>query len=222
MLTLATERRIRILIADDHELVRRGLRGVLEAEPDIEVVGEASTGEQALATAEREQPDVLLLDLRMPGMGSSNVCRAVIARLPATRVVVLSTFDDDSDVREMMDAGASGYLLKDVAPEALTCSLRGVADGAVVMHPGIAQRFIAPASERRRTDPADRLSDRELEVLRLMSRGMKNRDIAHEMWISESTVKTHVGRILHKLGLRDRTQAVLHAIKKGLVAVESD
>lgn len=210
---------LRVLIADDHELVRRGLRMVLEAEPDIAVVGEAATSDEARDAALALRPDLLLLDLRMPGSAAPSVCADVLAASPETHVVVLSTFDDDSDVRAMMDAGASGYLLKDVQPDTLARSIRNIADGSVVMNPEIARRLM----QSKGSDPSsleDPLSPRELEVLQLMARGLKNREIAQAMWISESTVKTHVGRVIQKLGQRDRTQAVLDAIKRGIVAVD--
>lgn len=192
---------------------------VLEAEPDIAVVGEAATSDEARDAALALRPDLLLLDLRMPGSAAPSVCADVLAASPETHVVVLSTFDDDSDVRAMMDAGASGYLLKDVQPDTLARSIRNIADGSVVMNPEIARRLM----QSKGSDPSsleDPLSPRELEVLQLMARGLKNREIAQSMWISESTVKTHVGRVIQKLGQRDRTQAVLDAIKRGIVAVD--
>jgi DNA-binding NarL/FixJ family response regulator len=210
-------RRIRVVLADDHELVRRGLRSVLSAEPDIEVVAEAATCEEAVARTLQHRPDILLLDMRMPGSGGVTVCDEVRRSSPATRVVVLSTFGEDAEVCAVMDAGASGYLLKNVAPDALVGSIRDVAEGNMVMNPDIARRLMQ-LQRSKHTSCAD-LSERELEVLRLLARGMKNREIAREMWISESTVKTHVGRIIQKLGRRDRTQAVLYAIEHGLVHV---
>ncbi|HEY3317882.1 MAG TPA: response regulator transcription factor [Coriobacteriia bacterium] len=211
---------IRVVLADDHELVRRGLRMVLDAEDDIAVVAEAADCDEAVRRTLEERPDVLLLDLRMPGSGAADVCRRVIDQGGGTRVMVLSTFDDDADVYAVMEAGASGYLLKSVAPDALARSIRGVADGSVVMDPDVAHRLMRLRREPGCPDSPDALSGRELEVLALMARGMKNREIAREMWISESTVKTHVGRVIRKLGQRDRTQAVLRAIQAGLVSVD--
>lgn len=217
VLNVSADKVIRVVLADDHELVRRGLRLVLDAEDDIEVVAEAGDCDEALMRTVEYKPDVLLLDLRMPGDGGVAVCRRVIEQSPGTHVVVLSTFDDDADVYAVMDAGASGYLLKDVAPEALARSIRGVAGGSVVMNPEVAHRLMQLRKSPGASHSADALSEREFEVLRLMARGLKNREIAQEMWISESTVKTHVGRVIHKLGQQDRTQAVLHAIRNGLV-----
>lgn len=194
---------------------------VLDGEDDIQVVAEAGDCDEAVLRTIEHQPDVLLLDLRMPGAGGVSVCRRVLDKSPSTRVVVLSTFDDDADVFAVMEAGASGYLLKSVPPDTLAGSIRGVTDGSVVMNPDIARRLMQVRREPGLPDSPDALSARELEVLQLMARGMKNREIAREMWLSESTVKTHVGRVIHKLGQRDRTQAVLCAIKAGLVEMEA-
>lgn len=213
-------RTIRVLVADDHEVVRRGLRMVLEAEDGIDVVGEAADSAEALARTLELRPHVLLLDMRMPGDGGVAVCRRVRESCPETRVVVLSTYDDDADVYGVMEAGASGYLLKSVAPEALARSIRGAVDGSVVMDREIARRLVRLRREPGGPDSAGALSGRELEVLGLMARGLKNREIAREMWLSENTVKTHVGRVIRKLGQQGRTQAVLYAIKSGLVTVE--
>jgi DNA-binding NarL/FixJ family response regulator len=205
----------RVLIVDDHELVRYALRTVLEAESDIEIMGEAGTGEAALECLEGAEVDLVLLDLRMPGMGGVEACRSIVSAHPDIRVVVLTSYDDDDEVFGVLSAGASGYLMKDSSPEAIVQTLRGVLDGNMVLDSAIARRVIDAGGSPRVDDPG--LSDRELDVLALMARGYNNRRIAQELWISEPTVKTHVSHILRKLGQADRTQAVVDAIKRGLV-----
>jgi DNA-binding NarL/FixJ family response regulator len=217
---LTAEGVLRVLVADDHELVRRGLRLVLEAEDDIEVVGEAPDGLGAVAEAERLRPDILLLDLRMPELDGVGACHRVHVSCPDTRVVILTSFDDERDVVDALEAGAASYILKDIAPDALVQSIRGVAAGNTVLDPGIATQLL---NARSRSDGLpEGLSERELDVLRHMSLGLKNREIARTMWISENTVKTHVTHIIAKLGQRDRTTAVLTAIRKGLVHVQRE
>lgn len=205
---------VRVLIADDHELVRLGLRAVLE-EAGFEVVGEASDGERAVERAATLLPDVLLLDLRMPGMDGLEACRHVRARCPSVRVVVLTSFAEDEDVIGAVSAGAAGYVMKDIAPDELARTLLTVAEGGTAFDDEVAARFAA----RRRGARGDGeiLSPRELEILRLMARGLANRQIAKELWISEATVKSHVSHILAKLGQSDRTQAVVFAMRCGLV-----
>lgn len=207
----------RVLIADDHELVRRGLRLVLEAEDDMEVVGEAEDGVQAVEATEQLAPDVVLLDLRMPVLGGIAACERIRAACPDVRVVILTSFDDAAEVVAALKAGACSYLLKDTSPDALVQSLRGVCNGNTVLDPAVAGHLIA-----HHTPAAEVLSARELEVLRYMALGYKNREIAQTMWISENTVKTHVAHVISKLGQRDRTQAVVVAIKKGLIEVVKD
>ncbi len=212
--------RTSVVLADDHEIVRQGLRAVLEQEEGFEVVAECTTSEEAIEVVERSRPDILLLDLRMPGVGGVEVCRTVCERCPETRVVVLSAFDSPSDVAAVMNAGAAGYLLKDVHAGGLVTALRSAADGETVLHPEVARKLFRCPEE---DIPAmvEPLSGRELEVLRLMGRGLKNDEIATELWLSMSTVKTHVGRIIAKLGQRDRTEAVLRGISLGLITVDA-
>jgi DNA-binding NarL/FixJ family response regulator len=207
---------MRVMLADDHELVRLALRAVLE-EAGIDVVGEASGGTEAVRMAEELRPDVLVLDMRMPDMHGVQVCRQLSQSTPEVRIVVLSSFADDEDVFGALSAGASSYILKDVAPDALVAAIRGVASGQTVLDNGVAQRVLdgtrpVPAAE------VDTLSPREREVLELMAQGLTNRQIAARLWISDPTVKTHVSHILAKLGMPDRTQAIVHAMSHGLVA----
>jgi len=208
--------KIRVLLADDHELVRLGLKGVLE-EAGIDVVGEAPGGFAAIEMAEDLKPDVLLLDLRMPDLGGVEVCRKLRVSMPDLKIAILSSFSDDDDVFGALDAGASSYIMKDVAPEALVGAIRAVAQGQTVLDGVIAQRVLE-GTRPTATLVSDLLSPREREVLELMALGLTNRQISTRLWISEPTVKTHVSHILEKLGQPDRTQAILHAMSLGLVA----
>ncbi len=207
---------IRVFIADDHELVRYALRTMLEAETDIDVVGEAADSAGALQGCIDHQPDVVVLDLRMPGEGGIEVCRKVRSTCPATAVLVLTSFDEDEELFGVLAAGACGYLLKDTRPERITHAIRAVADGQAVFDSAVANRIISgrPQGNSELDEP---LSEREMEVLQLMSKGMSNKEIGRSLWIGETTVKTHVSHILRKLGQADRTQAVLAAVKAGLV-----
>jgi DNA-binding NarL/FixJ family response regulator len=205
---------MRVLLADDHELVRLALRAVLE-EAGIHVVGEASGGLQAIEMAEALDPDVLVLDMR--DLGGVEVCRQLSVTAPRVHIVVLSSFADDEDVFGALSAGAASYIMKDVAPDALVAAIRGVASGQTVLDAGVAQKVLV-SSRPGQAAGQDDLSPREHEVLDLMAQGLTNRQIAARLWISDPTVKTHVSHILAKLGQSDRTQAILHAMSKGLVA----
>jgi DNA-binding NarL/FixJ family response regulator/class 3 adenylate cyclase len=218
--------RIRVLIADDQALVRAGFRMILDAEPGVEVVGEASSGAEAIAEVKRLQPDVVLMDVRMPEMDGIEATRRLLAEDgTATKVVMLTTFDMDEYVYEALRAGASGFLLKDVPPEQLVDGIRAVGSGEALLAPAITKRvieeFVRRPPEGAKTKPAelDELTERELEVLRQLARGLSNAEIAKELFVSETTVKTHVSRILMKLGLRDRVQAVVFAYESGVVTV---
>jgi len=216
--------RIGVAVVDDQALVRAGFRMILEIEPDLAVVGEASDGEAAVALVESTHPDVVLMDVRMPGVDGIEATRRILADPSCpTRVVMLTTFDMDEYVYAALQAGASGFLLKDVEPELLVAGIRAVHSGESLLAPSVTRRMIESFLERPRTaDEAarrrlDSLTAREQETLRLMARGLTNAEIAGEFVVSETTVKTHVGRVLMKLGLRDRVQAVIYAYENGLV-----
>ena len=200
---------IRVLIADDHAVVRQGLRTFLGLQEDIEVVGEAADGEQAVAEAERLAPDVVLMDLVMPRMDGVEAIRRLRERVPAARAVVLSSFIDEDRLFPVVRAGAAGYLLKDIEPAELVAAIRTVHGGGALLHPRVAARLLAEVA-------GDPLTPREREVLALIGGGMANKVIARELGLAEKTVKTHVSSILAKLGVADRTQAALYAVREGL------
>ncbi|MGH3102557.1 MAG: response regulator, partial [Gaiellaceae bacterium] len=212
---------IRVLIADDHAVVRQGLRTFLGLQEEIDVVGEAADGEEALAAVEELGPDVVLMDLVMPRMDGVEAIRLIRERRPSTRVIVLTSFVDDDKVFPAVRAGAAGYLLKDVQPQELVSAIRTVHGGEALLHPAVAARLMeefAAAGERPRR--SELLTPRERQVMRLIARGLANKAIARELEVSEKTVKTHVSNILGKLGLTDRTQAALYAVREGIVKLE--
>ena len=202
---------IRVLIADDQALVRGGFRMILEAQEDIEVVGEAADGDQALAAVAELAPDVVVIDLVMPNTDGIEAIRRLKATAPATRAIVLSSFIEDDKLFPAVRAGAAGYLLKDVQPQELVAAIRTVHGGGSLLHPAVAARLM-------REIASDPLTPREREVLALIGRGMPNKLIARELAVAEKTVKAHVSSILAKLGVSDRTQAALYAVRAGLVA----
>jgi DNA-binding NarL/FixJ family response regulator len=210
---------IRVVLVDDDAMVRTGLRLILSAAPDIEVVGEAADGAAASVVVRRERPDVVLLDVRMPGLDGLAATRDLLADAAAPwRIVMLTTFDLDEYVYAALAAGASGFLLKDVPPERLVAAVRQVRVGDVLLAPEITRRLVARyAQPRGGPDPLAPLTDREREVLTLIASGLSNVEIAGALHLGEATVKTHVGRILAKLDLRDRAQAVVAAYEAGLV-----
>ena len=210
--------RISVVVADDHELVRFALRTLLDAEPDMIVIGEASDSEAAVRACLKLKPNVLLLDLHMAGAGGAEVCRRVREESPETAVLVLTGFVEDDDVFSVLEAGACGYLLKDMHPDQVAQAVRTVANGQSVFDPDVAKRIIAGRAHEAASEN-DTLSHREMEVLRLMATGLSNKDIGRALWISEATVKTHVSHILRKLGQADRTQAVLTAVRSGIVSL---
>jgi DNA-binding NarL/FixJ family response regulator len=214
---------VRILIADDQALVRAGFRMILDAEDDLEVVGEAADGLEAVEAARRLEPDVVLMDIRMPELDGIEATRRVVAGTGAhaVRVLMLTTFDLNEYVYEALGAGASGFLLKDVPPEQLAAGIRIVAQGDALLAPSITKRLIREFAAVTPVSPTppkglDELTARELEVFRLVARGLSNAEIAAELVVSETTVKTHVARLLMKLGLRDRVQAVVLAYESGV------
>jgi len=213
---------IRVLIADDQALVRTGFRMILDAEPGIEVVGEAANGEQAVHSAGRLEPDVVLMDVRMPELDGIEATRRLRANGSAARVLVLTTFDLDEYVYEALRAGASGFLLKDTPAEALVDAVRVIAEGNGLLAPSVTRRLIEEVAKRppARSTPPPELEDltpREAEVFELVAKGLSNAEIAERLVVSETTVKTHVAHTLSKLGLRDRVQAVVFAYENGLV-----
>ncbi|MGH2995794.1 MAG: response regulator [Gaiellaceae bacterium] len=218
---------IRVLIADDQALVRGGFRLILEAQKDIEVVGEAEDGRQALALARELSPDVVLMDIRMPELDGLEATRRLVADGDAPRVLMLTTFGEDEYVYDAMKSGASGFLLKDIRPEQLAEAVRVAAAGDALLAPAITRRLIEEFV--RRPPPGSgppvelsQLTDRELEVLKLIARGLSNAEIASTLFLSEATVKTHITHILTKLSLRDRVQAVVLAYESGLVQAGND
>ena len=209
---------IRVLIADDHAVVREGLRAFLALQDDVEVVGEAGDGEEAVQAVVRLEPDVALVDLVMPRVDGIEAIRRLRERAPAVRAIVLSSFVDDDKLFPAIRAGAAGYLLKDVQPQELVGAIRTVHDGGTLLHPTVVEELVREVSRDGAVATAPNpLTAREREVLALVARGRANKAIAFELGVAEKTVKTHVSNILGKLGLTDRTQAALYAVREGLV-----
>ena len=213
---------IRVLVVDDQVLVRAGFRMILEAEPDMVVAAEAGDGEAAVARAVDSAPDVVLMDVRMPGMDGIEATRRILDRTAAPKVIMLTTFDMDEYVHDALQAGASGFLLKDVPPEQLVDGIRAVLSGESLLSPSITRRMIEVYLDRPRSAPPSgllaTLTPREREILGLLARGLSNAEIADRLIVSETTVKTHVARVLMKLQLRDRVQAVIYAYETGVVS----
>ena len=212
---------IRVLVVDDHAVVREGLRAFLELQVGIEVVGEAADGEEALAAADRLRPDVVLLDLVMPRLDGVRALRALRERLPGARVIVLTSFLDDDKLLPALRAGAAGYLLKNAEPRELVRAVRVAHAGEALLDPVVAARLVESLAAGEQDEPLDRLTPREREVLVLIGHGFPNKQIAQRLDVSEKTVKTHVGRLLAKLGVDDRTQAAVLAVRAGLVGPRS-
>jgi DNA-binding NarL/FixJ family response regulator len=202
-----------VLIADDHPVVREGLRGMLAAEPGIRIVAEAASGDEAVVLTIRHQPDVVLMDLRMPGGDGVQATAGILAARPGTRVIVLTTYESDADIVRAVEAGAAGYLLKDTPIPDLVTAIRAAARGETVLGPTVAGRLVSHL----RRPPVEPLSGRETEVLSLVARGKTNADIGRALFISEATVKTHLLRAFGKLGVSDRTAAVTRAIELGML-----
>ncbi len=217
---------IRILLVDDQRLMREGLRTLLELEPGLAVAGEAANGQEALALYAELKPDVVLMDVRMPVLDGVEATRRLLARDPGAHVIILTTFDDDEYVFEGLRAGAQGYLLKDVSIQELADAIRTVVGGGVLIQPSVARKVVAefarlrPAAPRPSPTPPlpEPLSEREIEILRLLAAGLTNREIAERLFLAEGTVKNYVTNILGKIGARDRTQAALRARELGLIS----
>ena len=212
---------IRVVLVDDQTLVRRGIRSLLELAGDIAIVAEAADGEEGAAIIRRERPDVVLLDVRMPKKGGLDVLRELQAAGELPPTILLTTFDDDEVLLEGVKAGARGYLLKDVSLEQLTDAIHAVAAGETLIRPAVTERVLRGLEHVRRDfdalDPPDPLTKREVEILRLMAGGYSNREIAEALGTAEGTVKNHASSILSKLGVRDRTRAVLKALERGYI-----
>jgi DNA-binding NarL/FixJ family response regulator len=213
------------MIADDHDLYRRGMRVVVELDGSAEVVGEASNGLDAVGICARVTPDVVLMDVRMPGMGGIEACRRIREVVPSARILMLTMSDDETDLFEAIKAGASGYLLKDLPGEEVATAVRQVHDGQAIIPPGMAATLLAEFTRLSQepepvTGTAPMLTDREVEVLRLVARGLSNREIADELVISENTVKNHVRNILEKLHLHSRVEAAVYAYRQHLLPTD--
>lgn len=217
-------RKITIVIADDHAVVRQGTRSLLEREKDLKVVGEASDGEEAVRLIDQLQPDVAIVDIAMPKLNGVEVTRQVKPLCPSTAVLILTAYDDDEYIFALLEAGAAGYLLKDVDSREVVEAVRAVHTGESVLHPVIARkvisRFISPAIKVGEEKPATELSKREMEVLKLAARGMSNADIASELFISMRTVQGHLSSIFNKLNVGSRTEAIFQATKRGWLSFE--
>jgi DNA-binding NarL/FixJ family response regulator len=204
---------IRLLIADDHPVVRDGLRAMLATQPDMELVGEAATGTEAVTQARALRPDVVLMDLQMPGLDGPGAIATLREQTPEVRVLVLTTYGTDADITRAVDAGATGYLLKDAPREQLFAAIRSAARGESVLSPSVATRVLG----RMRAPAEEALSPRELEILQAVARGLSNKDIGRQLYVSEATVKTHLLRVFSKLGVDDRTAAVTVALERGII-----
>jgi two-component system NarL family response regulator len=216
---------IRVLVVDDHALFRRGLQMVLEQEPDIEVVEEASDGAEAIAKAAEALPDIVLMDVRMPRRGGIDACTAIHETVPSAKIIMLTISDEEADLYDAIKAGAMGYLLKEISIEEVAAAIRAVHGGQSLISPSMASKLLTEfASMIKKTDdrqqvPTPRLTDREMEVLKLVAKGMNNRDIAKQLFISENTVKNHIRNILEKLQLHSRMEAVVYAVREKLLEI---
>ncbi|MEA2572790.1 MAG: two-component system, NarL family, response regulator LiaR [Chloroflexia bacterium] len=212
-----TSDKIAVVLVDDHAIVRQGLRTYLELQPDIEVVGEASDGREAIGVVRDALPDIVLMDLVMPNSDGVEATRAITSMAPSTRVIVLTSFSEDEKVFASIKAGAQGYLMKDVLPQDLVKAIRTVYRGEAQLDPEIARKLMHEFTHPQPQTPRHDLTERELEVLRLIAHGKTNKDISEDLVLSEKTVKTHVSNILQKLHLSDRTQAAVYALRQKIV-----
>jgi two-component system NarL family response regulator len=216
---------IRVLVVDDHALFRRGLQMVLEQEEDIEVVGEAGDGAEAVEKVADTIPDIVLMDVRMPKRGGIDACTAIKDAVPSAKIIMLTISDEEADLYDAIKAGASGYLLKEISIEEVATAIRAVNEGQSLISPSMASKLLTEfASMIKRGDerqqlPTPRLTDREMEVLKLVAKGMNNRDIAKQLFISENTVKNHIRNILEKLQLHSRMEAVVYAVREKLLEI---
>jgi len=215
---------IRVLIVDDHALFRRGLEATLQLEPDITVLGEAADGTEALAKAAELLPDIVLMDVRMPRRSGIEACSAIKQLVPSARIVMLTVSDDEADLYEAIKAGASGYLLKEMPPDDLAGAIRSVYGGQSLINPSLASKLLTEFATMSRREaspsvPPPKLTAREMEVLRAVARGLNNREIARELFISENTVKNHIRNILEKLQLHSRMEAVVYAVREKLLEI---
>jgi NarL family two-component system response regulator LiaR len=218
----AAEAGVRVLIVDDHAIVRKGIRALLSEAGGFEVVGEADNGQAAVLLAQEAQPDVILMDLLMPGMDGIEATRQITSRQPKARILVLTSFAADNKVFPAIKAGATGYLLKDSSPDELVRAIRQVQRGEPSLHPAIARKLLQEIARPAEREPApEALTARELEVLQLIAQGLSNQEIADRISVSESTVRAHVSRILGKLHLASRTQAALYAVREGLTDADA-
>lgn len=217
---------IKILIADDHAVVREGTRQILEQEPDMDVIGEAADGEEAVRLAGSLKPDVAIVDISMPKMDGIEATRQIKALYPTMVVLILSAYDDDQFVFSLLEAGAAGYLLKSVRGSELVEAVRAVYNGESALHPSIARkvlnRFVPAPDKSPKQEPSEVLTDRELEVLKLTTRGLSNQEIADELFLSLRTVQAHISHIFNKLQVSSRTEAVVRALKEGWVSLADD
>ena len=219
-------KKIKILIADDHAVVREGTRKILEQEQDLEVVGEAGDGEEAVRQATSLKPDVAIIDVAMPKLDGIEATKQIKALCPTITVLILSAYDDDQFVFSLLEAGAAGYLLKSIRSRELVDAVRAVHAGESVLHPTIARkvlnRFARGSGEPQEREPSEVLSRREMAVLKLVTKGLSNKDIADELCLSIRTVQGHLGNIFNKLGVSSRTEAVVHALKEGWVTLDDE
>jgi NarL family two-component system response regulator LiaR len=218
-----SERPIRVLLVDDHAVVRKGLRALFDREPGVEVVGEAGSGEEAVSAHARLRPDVVLMDLEMPGVDGVEATRRITEASPEAKIVILTSHAAEEDVFPALKAGAVGYLLKHSAPEDVLRAIRQAHEGETVLHPAIARMVLQDLRRPPKTkpgEPVDPLSERELEVLRLVARGMSNQEIADALVVGEATVRSHVSAVLRKLQVASRTQAALYALREGLASLD--
>jgi two-component system NarL family response regulator len=216
---------IRVLVVDDHALFRRGLEMVLEQEPDIDVVGEAEDGTEAVQRTIETTPDIVLMDVRMPRRGGIDACTAIKDAVPSVKIIMLTISDEEADLYDAIKAGAMGYLLKEIPVEEVAAAIRAVHGGQSLISPSMASKLLnefatmIKRGDERQQVPAPRLTDREMEVLRLVAKGLNNRDIAKQLFISENTVKNHIRNILEKLQLHSRMEAVVYAVREKLLEI---